>query len=156
MEEESDVFDELSSFAGTETGRWSLLTRQSVKSAVVRGVLLLTLAGTGMALIVALTAAMSHHDRVRLQWSSWMDYVRDSRVFQMRRSRRYLSMKTKLMLISGAEAFDDEMSPQHSALGETVIGPSRRPCLFLHRLICNEFHLRISSLLVPCIHSQYS
>ncbi|KAL7487586.1 hypothetical protein ACHAW6_013176 [Cyclotella cf. meneghiniana] len=115
-DDESDSIEDLSSFGGTETGRWSLLTGRSVKSAVVRGVFLLGVVGMGMALLVALTAAMSHQDRVRLQWSSWMDFVRDSRLFRMRTNRRYFSMKARLMNISGALTLDDEMTPQHRAL----------------------------------------
>eukprot|EP00804_Cyclotella_cryptica_P027143 CCRYP_016074-RA/>CCRYP_016074-RA protein AED:0.07 eAED:0.07 QI:44/1/1/1/0.33/0.75/4/1127/311 len=117
--DDNGILDELSSFGGTETGRLSKLTERSVKSAVVRVVVLLALVGTGIALIVRLattTSTSSHYDRVRFKWSSLMDHVRDSRVFQKRRSRRYLPMKTRLMLISGAEVFEDDTSPQHRAL----------------------------------------
>ena len=99
--------DELSSLGNTDTGPLSMYSERGLHS-LFRGGLLMGLVVTGVALVISLAT--------RSNGMSWVNNVRSSVTFSKKRSIRYFPMKERLVLISGAAAFEDEMSPQHRAL----------------------------------------
>ena len=115
--DDTPLFDELSSLGDTQTGIFTDITRRQA----IRGAW--TISISFIMVWIAVQVALQHSSTGR----EWHNIINSHQItFAPRRSKRFNAIKSHLIEISGEEAFMNEDSPQHRALvfvadGDTLV-----------------------------------